>query len=487
MKRLTRVPLITLALLLLAPGYCPAPAFKSPDEQRDFEQKYDKRGILRQSAMQTDTSRHFITVPDDYPEIRDFEVAETPPVIDFAIVQGLDPWYLPSFDSKTGGIYGGWGDVTKGPDGCFYFSIGNHMSYGGTAYIIRYDPEEKRQEIVLDSKEVIGWGPDDFADGKLHGDLDVGPGGDIWMLTFYGPPPDESEYGAKYRGSWLLRYNIFTGEAENLGIPLEGESWPYHAYDWQRGLLFGVGAIRGDVIAYDTRERRMLYGAAPPDGISWYERGVLLDRETGHVYTTDSGMVPGKSLFERYEGPQRFVRYERRNNTFTRMNAAVPPNPVTGKATAMRAHTKVKDQNGAFWCMDVRGTLFTFHPGEDRTELKGINWGKEGKYTSTMCLSPKKRYIYYLPGADTRAYTYGTPVVQYDTVTGTKKVIAFLNDFYLDTYGYSPGGTYGLELDETGESLFFYVNGRFTTKELGSAYGRPAIFHVHIPAEEREE
>jgi hypothetical protein len=42
-------------------------------------------------------------------------------------------------------------------------------------------------------------------------------------------------------------------------------------------------------------------------------------------------------------------------------------------------------------------------------------------------------------------------------------------------------------LDEKGETLFCYTNGRFTTKELGSAYGRPAIFHVHIPASERQE
>ena len=106
---------------------------------------------------------------------------------------------------------------------------------------------------------------------------------------------------------------------------------------------------------------------------------------------------------------------------------------------------------------------------------------------ANMCFSPKKKYMYYLPGADTAAFLYGTPVVQYDTTTNRKKVIAFINDFYLDTYGYSPGGTYGLELDEKGESLFFYTNGQFSTKELGSGYGRPAIFHVHIPASEREE
>jgi len=39
-----------------------------------------------------------------------------------------------------------------------------------------------------------------------------------------------------------------------------------------------------------------------------------------------------------------------------------------------------------------------------------------------------------------------------------KKVIAFVFDYYMDTYGYAPVRPYGLELDEKGESLFFYVN-----------------------------
>lgn len=467
---------------------CPAPSFKSPEEQKEFETRYDKRGILRSAEMRSDTSPVFITIPADYPEVRDFDVAKTPPTVDFAIVQGFEPWYLPSFDYRKGGIYGGWGDVSRGPDGCFYFSIGDHGSYGGTAYMVKYDPTSKKQSIAFDLKKVIGWKPTDYADGKLHGDPEIGPGGEMWLLSYFGPQPTPEEMNTVYRGSYILRYNVFSGKAEHFGIPLEGESWPYHIYDPDRGLLFGVGSIKGYVVAYDTKEKRVIYGGSPSDGITWYERCVMLDRDTGKIYTTDSRIVQnGGALADRYQGDQHFVSYERRNNTFTRMKAVVPPNPVTGKASACRAHTKEKDAEGAFWCMDVSGAIFKFYPERDRTEFVTMNWGKAGKYTSQMNFSPKKRYIYYMPGADTAAYTYGTPVVQYDTKTGRKKVIAFLNDFAVNTYGYSPGGTYGIELDEKGESLFCYTNGRFTTKELGSAYGRPAIFHIHIPASERQE
>ena len=113
--------------------------------------------------------------------------------------------------------------------------------------------------------------------------------------------------------------------------------------------------------------------------------------------------------------------------------------------------------------------FFKFFPDEDQIELIGLNWGKGGYYTTNMCFSPKKRYIYYVPGVGPRALTLGTPIIQYDTTTNRKKVIAFLRDFYLDTYGYGVCGPYGLELDENGESLVFYSNGSFigSTSESG--------------------
>lgn len=482
------VSFAAFAVIVGRASICPAQHFTSMEDQRTFETKYDKLNILHQAEVKTDSSPLFITIPSDYPGEKDFDVAKTPPTIDFTVIQGFDPWYLPPFEySKGGGAYSGWGDVTKGPDGCFYFSIGNHMSYGGTAYIVKYDPSKKRQSIVVNLKKVAGYSDKVFGDGKFHGNPDIGPDGDMWLLSYFGPFPTKEDLNTTYRGSWLIHYNIFSGKAENLGIPLEGESWPYHTFDPQRGLLFGVGSLKGYVITYDTKERRMIYGGAPADTITWFERCVLLDSDSGIIYSTDSKIYPGKGLIDKYSGEQRLVKYERRNNTFTRMKSVVPPNPVTGALTPTRAHTEVKDDRGAFWCFDVSGAIFKFFPAEDRTESVGINWGKAGAYTTNMCFSPKKRYIYYVPGADGSVYKCGTPVIQYDTSTNRKKVIAFLRDFYLEKYGYNPVLTYGVELDKKGESIFFYISGHFTTKELRYGVGRPTIFHVHIPASERVE
>ncbi len=386
---------------------------------------------------------------------------------------------------QHGGIYGGWGDVTRDSKGRFYFSIGNHMSYnGGNADIFRYDPATKTQEVVLRTKDVCAWGPGGFADGKLHGDLVVAPNGEMWALSYFGPIPTQKDFDSGYRGGHLIHFNTVTGEAQDMGVPLEGEGWPYHYWDWKRGMLFGVGHF-GNILVYDTNARKVHYAGAPPNHIDWADRACLIDPETGIVYSSDARELAEDRDPAKRDRPCHLLSYRRANNDFRRLDPIVPRNPFLGHYSALRAYTKRRDPNGAFWCNDNLGTMFRFLPSEQKVELVGTNWGKAGKYMTNICLSPDGRYLYYVPGADTRAWTYGLPVVQYDIQRNRKKVLAFLYDFYVDKYGYGAGGTYGFDLDAKGESIFFHANGRFTAPGKGTTYGRPSIFHVHIPAAER--
>jgi hypothetical protein len=220
----------------------------------------------------------------------------------------------------------------------------------------------------------------------------------------------------------------------------------------------------------------------PKNRTYWFRRATILDHETGFWYTTDAKTYKSGSRLERYRGEHNFVRYEREDNTFVTMNAKTPVHPNLEKSGPLRAHTSKKDDSGAFWCFGIYGTFFKFYPEEDRVEDIGLNWGMNGTYIMNMHFSPGKRYIYYVPRVD------GVPIVQYDTETGTKKVLAFLDDFYREAYGFSLGSLYGFELDENGESLFFYTGGEFVPDgEEKEGYTRPAMFHVHIPASEREE
>jgi hypothetical protein len=78
------------------------------------------------------------------------------------------------------------------------------------------------------------------------------------------------------------------------------------------------------------------------------------------------------------------------------------------------------------------------------------------------------------------------PVVQYNTETGEKKVLAWLHDYYHEKYGYKAGGTFGIELSEDGSLLVIQTNGNFGPYD-SSALDYPAIFAVHIPESERRE
>jgi hypothetical protein len=461
------------------------------EPQKQWEERYDKKNIRFSPEMIRHESGKFLELPEYYPDNNvpmDFEIAKTPPAVDFAIVQGLEPRYLDKA-RKEGErpIWGGWGEVELGPDGAFYFALGNHIAHGAEAVIVKYDPATKKQSIALSAKKVIGWGDDDWGDGKLHGNPTVGPDGQMWLLTYSSPDPRPEDFNPKFRGSWLLRHDTRTGQTENVGVPLEGQTYPHHVWDPKRGLLVGSNTAGDAILAYDTEARRMIFGGYLPPGIGrFYSHSLFVDPETGAIYGTV--MPDGWLYYDRTAMmPHYFVKYERLYNSFTRLKVSVPALTANGGIGALATATRERDAKGRFWCFSSTGALFTFDPAAENVEWFGANW-LGGCYTYDLCISPGKRYLYFVPGSDTQAWIYGLPVVQYDITTGKRKVIAFLEPFFRNEYGYSPGGTYGLALDAKGESLFFYVNGIFTEIEKGrSGYGRPAMFHVQIPASERVE
>ena len=472
---------LTIPLLMLAL----AGGAESPNRQ--WEEQYDKLKIRHSPRMVTDTSPEFLKVPayaypPDHPG---FDVAKTPPVIDFAVVQ-VSPEYLEN------GTYGGWGENRLGPDGKYYFSIGNHKGYGGAdAFIIAYDPAAKTHETVLSSMQVCGWGPQDFGDGKLHGEPDIAPNGDMWLLTFYGPYPKLADWGKTYQGGHLIRFNIFTRKAEYLGRPVKDDSWPIHNWDWKRqrlyaigewGVVLGAGRDQregygdwdyGKLLVYDTQRRQVIHaeapvvtGSNPPDRIRWWRRSLLLDRATGRVYGNECSP------------PYGFAGYDPDKKRFFRMKSALE--------APLLSYTERKSKEGIFWLFDRAGNFYKFWPDRDRVELIGKNW-RDGEYIENLRLSPRERYLYYIAASGQNSPSYGMPVIQYDIRSGRKKVLAFLCDYYLDKYGYGTSNTYGLSLSANGDSIFTHVNGRFAPDRKRIGYGRSSIFHIHIPAAERQE
>ncbi|MHB9029418.1 MAG: hypothetical protein ACYC9O_11680, partial [Candidatus Latescibacterota bacterium] len=78
-----------LGLMFLASVFASAQNPDRPAEWKAWEEKNDKLNIRLTGKMYTDSSPDFLAVPADYPDLRDFEVAKTPPTVDFGIVK----WY----------------------------------------------------------------------------------------------------------------------------------------------------------------------------------------------------------------------------------------------------------------------------------------------------------------------------------------------------------------------------------------------------------
>ena len=227
----------------------------------------------------------------------------------------------------------------------------------------------------------------------------------------------------------------------------------------------------GKILVYDTKARKVLHGdvpvvtgSNPPDRIRWFRRSLLLDRATGMLYGTESA------------APHRFVRYDPKSGRFSRMQSALE--------SSMESWTDRRNAEGAFWVFDVAGNFYKFFPDRDRVAPLGKNWAR-GESIENLRLSPGERYVYYIAGSGQTGSRNGFPLVQYDTRTGRKKVLAFLFDYYFEKYGYGTLCTYGFALSQDGSSVVAYVNGTFVPSRQQVRYGRPSVFEIHIPASER--
>jgi hypothetical protein len=105
-------------------------------------------------------------------------------------------------------------------------------------------------------------------------------------------------------------------------------------------------------------------------------------------------------------------------------------------------------------------------------------------------LSPDERFLYYLPGSHGQAFKYGTPVVQYEIATGTRKVLAFLAPVLEKELHYVPGGSYGVKLSADGGTLYVNFNGHAADPVRPAAmkpngFGLCSFAAIHIPASER--
>ncbi len=399
---------------------------------------------------------------------KDVAIAKTPPTVDFLYYPGQD------YEGKP---WSNWGD-SLAIGGKYYASIGDHLALGGrgdgshgtgTAFVYEYDPDEKTFRRLIDVAKFLDLPKDHYTPGKIHGRLDMGGDGWLYFSTHRGSTTVTSDKN-HYKGDWILRCDPKTGKAEVVVQgPVPKHCIPCSVLDPERLVFYGgtaPGSGSDDAgvrfFAYDVKNRKLLYEG--PDGPPRY---MIFARSTGKVY-----YVPGK---EDLVGP--LMRYDP-----AKVGAPAKIDAVLG----LRAATQETPQ-GIVYTVSKGGKggdshLYAFDTKTEKASDLGSAAVGTSHYITSIDADPTGRYLYYIPGAHGGSERDGTPVVQFDTKTKQKKVIAFLHPYFKDKYGATLVGTFSSAVDPTGDKLYVTWN----VNRGGKVWDCCALTVIHIPASERK-
>ncbi len=475
----------------------PEPAELSADEakRKETAERQDKEKLLVGFKVVEDRSGKMLEAPKNIAPFvgRDIVIAKEPPAVEFGVVPAKPLFFAQPPAGNHVGPWSNWSQAVfyeKG--GKFYSSVGDHGAYDAHTYIVEYDPASKTVRCLPEINHVLGRTAAQFGEGKIHGWLDFYPQGspNLWFCTYWAkyPEPEEQDYATGYDGGHIMSLNVETGDIIDYGVPIKRASYPYHHVDARRGLLYGVGMF-GEFLVWDMNAQKTVWAGYLPDGLTWWNRAIMIDEETGLVYTTNN---------QKGDKACNFIKYDPAKNRVFKLAAQTPMQPAFGpkippRRSQMRAQTRRRGPDGLFWGVSTDGELFSFDPVKEEVADKGVNWPGKEKYTTSMARSPKGRYVYYLPGAHGLSWKDGAAVMQYDTQTGVKKVLAFLHPYFYDKYGYTIGGTFSIVLDTEGARLFVLMNGGFVdlaeqakTPDSG-VFGHCSALLIQIPESERVE
>jgi hypothetical protein len=383
-------------------------------------------------------------------------IAKTPPTIDFLYYGKQDypgnPWSV-------------WGDGCVA-NGKYYSGIGDHLAPQGHAFVYEYDPDAKKLRTLLDVTKFLALPEGHYAPGKVHSRIDVGRDGYLYFATHRGSTRVTTDE-FHYQGDWIIRHHPGMGHTEIVAhAPVPKHCIPTSVLDPERMIFYG-GTAAGNptdpvmFFAYDVQSRRVLHTAT--DGPYRY---LIFAKSTGRVYYVN-------------EDEGSLMRYD--------PALGCPPEPIEGRI-GIRAATQ-ETPRGHVYTVSGRGdgTLYRFDTQSEQIEELGPAAVAGETYIASLDADPTGRYLYYIPGAHGGGDRDGAAVVQFDTKTRKKKVIAFLHPFYRDKYGFAPLGTYGSAVSEDGSKLYITWNGnRGGPDERGRlSFDTCALTVIHIPESER--
>ena len=400
----------------------------------------------------TDTSEEFLKPPAS---LTDVSVAKTPPRVDF--------YYYPGQD-YPGKPWSNWGDGSV--SGSKYFSaIGDHRAPQGNGMVYVYDSETQELRQLASTAKTIVLPEGHYTPGKIHSRVDLGSDGWLYYSTHRGSTRVTTDQ-YHYKGDWILRTHPDTAKTEIVAHgPVPKACIPTSILDPDRLIFYGgtaAGAHTDKTVtffAYDIRKQKVLHTAVPGA-----RRYLIFARSTGCVYYMD-------------EDADKLMKYDPASGK--------PPFVITG-SLGLRAATEELPGNIVYTIGQQDDRIYRFNTKTEKIDDVGPFAIGAQTYVATLDADPTGRYLYYIPGAHGSSYREGTAVIQFDTKTRTRKVIAFLHPFYEKKLDFVPIGTYGSALSPDGSKLFVTWNGCRGGQVRGKyPFNTCALTVIHIPESER--
>jgi hypothetical protein len=398
-----------------------------------------------------------------------FVVAKTAPTVDLAFHQNLGP------DAANRRLWSSWGDIGLASDGTVYCGIGDHGDdAGGDArcFVYRWSPKTKTLDKIVDMNQIVTPRPGQPAWSKVHAKIDEGADGKIYFCCTLnaGNRAGDERYGwtKELPGAQLYRFDPETGHTEVFANLPPKRCTATSLLDRERNIWWcNLEAGDGDALyGLDLATKKIVFQSK--DGEVGFNRNFALLADGSILFNSTDGRVAVAG------GSQKKVAH-----TVAAFESA----------KGMRASTREASDHWVYGSTHGTNQLFRFHTQTQKLELLGLNW-LSGQYTTVMVLSPDERFLYYLPGAHGKAFLHGTPVIQYEIKTGTRKVLAFLAEGLKEKTDFVPGGTYGIKLSKDGGTLYVNFNGHAAEhlrpsrmKPIG--FGLCAFAAIHIPESER--
>ncbi len=79
--------------------------------------------------------------------------------------------------------------------------------------------------------------------------------------------------------------------------------------------MYAVGMF-GEFLEWDMNEQKIRWAGYLPEGLAWWNRAIMIDEETGNVYTTNMHESDTK---------KHFIEYNPNTNRFRQLGCHVPP------------------------------------------------------------------------------------------------------------------------------------------------------------------